>query len=165
MTTTERPSLEERYVTARNGSDVKTAAGMAAANSEEKDRVVLALLLWSVTYEGKTEQKRDLADKLGMHLNKRMARDRRLKGDAWKIAKEMLTWQLHGVCQPCEGRGYEVIKGTPSLSDNVCHHCHGTGKRPYPREAAHVWLAGELSALTSLASGELMKRLATSMQL
>lgn len=165
MTTTERPTVEERYVTARNGSDIKAAAGMAAVNSDEKDRVSLALLLWSVTYQGKTEHKRDLADKLGMHLNKRMARDRRLKGDARKIAKEMLAWQLHGVCKACDGRGYEVIKGTPSLSDNICHHCQGTGKRPYPREAAHVWLAAELGALTALASGEVMKRLAKAIEL
>jgi hypothetical protein len=165
LTTTDRPSVEERYITAKNGADVKSAAGMAAANSEEKDRVVLALLLWSVTYEGKTEKKRDLADKLGMHLNKRMARDRRLKGDAWKIGKEMLTWHIHGTCTACDGRGYEAIQGTPSLSDNLCHHCHGTGKRPYPREAAHVWLAGELQSLTALASGEVMKRLAKSMDL
>lgn len=166
MTTTDRPSVEERYLTAQNGADIKSAAGMAAANSEEKDRVILALLLWSVTFEGKTGQKRDLADKLGMHLNKRMARDRRLKGDAWKIGKEMLTWHLHGVCEACDGRGYEMVAGTKRhLSDNLCSKCGGSGKRPHPREAAHIWLAGELQSLTALASGEVMKRLAKSMVL
>lgn len=166
MTTTERPSVEERYLTAKNGADIKSAAGMAAANSEEKDRVVLALLLWSVTHEGKSERKKELSDALGRHLNDRKARSRRLKGDAWKISREMLAWHLHGVCEACDGRGYELVAGTRRhLSDNLCTKCGGSGKRPYPREAAHVWMAGELSALTALAAGEVMKRLNTRMEL
>lgn len=166
MTTTERPSVEERYVTAGNGTDIKAAAGMAAVNSDEKERVRLALLLWSVTHEGKSERKKELAEALGWHLNDRKARSRRLKGDAWKVAREMLAWHLHGVCEACDGRGYELVAGTQRhLSDNLCSKCGGSGKRPYPREAAHVWLAGELSALTALAAGEVMKRLASRMQL
>lgn len=155
------PSVQERYMTARNGSEVVTAAGWVA-QAKQHD---LALMLWGVMYEGKTSEKLNLADKLGQHLNDRMARDRSLKGNAWKIAAEMLAWHLHGVCEFCDGRKYEVIQDTPSLSDNVCHHCHGTGKRPYPREASHVWMAAELSKMTAIASGELMKRLAKDLDL
>lgn len=166
MTTTERPSIEEQYVTADGGTRVIAAAGMAAANSDEKERVRLALLLWSVTHEGKSERKKELAEALGWHLNDRKSRSRRLKGDAWKIAREMLAWHLHGVCEACDGRGYELVAGTQRhLSDNLCPACKGTGKRAHPREAAHVWLAGELSALTALAAGEVMKRLNTRMEL
>ena len=156
---TDVPTIQERYMTARNGSDVVTAAGWVAQRHE------IALMLWGVMFEGKTSQKVALAEKLGKHLNDHKARHNRMKGDAWKIAAEMLAWHLHGVCMECEGRGYETIQDTPSLSDNPCSHCHGTGKRPYPREAAHIWLAEELSRMTAYAGSEVMKRLAREMDL
>jgi hypothetical protein len=162
MTEAVKPDIQERYITADGPSDVVTAAGWAAQSNQT---VGLALLLWGVMYEGKTHQKLELAAKLGNHLNAKMARDRSLKGNAWKIAAEMLAWHLHGVCEPCEGRGYEVIKDTPSLSDNMCSHCGGQGKRPYPREASHVWMAAELSRMTAVAGGEVMKRLRVDMEL
>ena len=151
---TDRPTIVERYVTADRPNDVIGAAGMAAQTHE------MALMLWGVLYQGKTAQKHRLAELLGDHLNAAMNRDRRLKGDAWKIARMMLAWHCEGVCNPCEGRGYEVIQNTPSLSDRVCSHCHGSGKRSYPREAAYVWMEAELSRMTAIAAGEVMKRLA-----
>lgn len=162
--TTERPSIEEQYITASCAQPLIAAAALASIG-ESRERVALALMLWSVTHEGRSERKKDLAEALGKHMNTQMARTRRLKGDAWKIAREMLAWHLHGVCLECDGRGYEVIQDTPTLSDNMCSHCHGTGKRPYPREAAHVWMAGELAALTATAAGEVMRRLNVAMDL
>ncbi|MDR7094140.1 hypothetical protein [Hydrogenophaga laconesensis] len=156
--TKDRPTVEEQYITAEGGRPIIAAAALASIGENSK-RVSLALMLWSVTYEGRSERKKELAEALGRHLNEQMAQRRRLKGDAWKIAKEMLAWHLHGVCTECDGRKYVAIQGTPSLSDNLCPHCQGTGKRPYPREAAHSWLVGEIESLTALASGEVMKRL------
>lgn len=164
MTEDTAPTVDERYITARNGADVLAAASLAALG-EEREQVTLALLLWDVTYKGRSEHQKQLADLLGARLNRQMDRSRRLKGDAWKIAKEMLAWHLHGICTTCDGRGYEQIKDTPSLSSNICGVCHGTGKRPYPREAAHVWMAGYIATLTSIAGGEVMKRLSVRMEL
>lgn len=162
MIETAKPDIQERYITSEGGSEVVIAAGWV---SQSSDSAELALLLWSVTHEGKTQKKHELADKLGQYLNERMRTNRRLKGNAWKIAAEMLAWHLHGTCEACDGRGYEAIPDTPSLSDNICSHCHGTGKRPYPREAAHVWLASEFSRMTAVAAGEMMKRLRVEMEL
>lgn len=156
-----RASIVERYVSADGPSDVITAAGWVAQHDDH----ALALMLWGVMYEGKTSQKHRLAELLGDLLSRRMRHNRALKGDPWKIAREMLAWHCEGVCEPCDGRGYEVIQGTPSLSDNVCQHCHGSGKRPYPREASHVWLEAELSRMTAIAAGEVMKRLRVDMEL
>lgn len=156
---TDKPSVTERYITADGAADVITAAGWVAQRHE------MALMLWGVMYQGKTGQKHRLAELLGDYLNRAMDRDRRLKGDAWKIAKEMLAWWSDGVCTACDGRGYEIIKGTPSLSDRMCSHCHGSGKRPYPRDAAHVWMEAELHRMSSIAASEVMKRLASSMVL
>lgn len=157
-----KPSVQERYITAEGGSEVVIAAGWVSQSNES---VELALLLWAVTHDGKTARKHELAHRLGNYLNDRMGTNRRLKGNAWKIAAEMLAWHLHGICEECEGRGYEVIQDTPSLSDNVCSHCHGTGKRPYPREPAHIWLADEFARMTAVAGGEMMKRLRAQMDL
>ena len=157
MLSTDRPTVVERYLTADTGSDVLTAAGWVA------QRHTLALMLWSVMHGGQTSQKHRLAELLGDHLNRQMRRDRTLKGDAWKIAKEMLGWYCEGTCEPCEGRGYEVIAGTPTLSDRLCSHCHGSGKRAYTRDAAHVWMEAELGRMTAIAASELMKRLAKEM--
>lgn len=161
----EAPSITERYITG-TGKVVGTAAmACHVCHGDMAATTRLGVMLWGVMYEGKTGEKHRLAELLGDHLNRQMGRDRRLKGDAWKIAREMLAWHCEGICTACEGRGYEVIQGTPSLSDNICHHCHGTGKRPYTREASHVWMEAELSRMTALAAGEVMKRLRTDMEL
>lgn len=162
--TKDRPTVEERYLTANTGSEVLTAAALASIG-DEREQVEIALLLWEVTYKGKSEKQTRLADLLGNRLNREKDKTKRLKGDAWKIAKEMLAWHLHGICQRCEGRGYEKIKDTPAVSPNPCGDCHGTGKRPYPRDAAYVWMASYLGALTALAAGEVMKRLRVQMEL
>lgn len=162
--TTERPTIAERYITAFCGSEVVAAAALASIG-DEKDRVELALLLWDVTYKGKSERQKELAEKLGLRLKWEMGRVKRLKGDPWKIAKEILAWHLHGICTTCDGRGYEQIKDTPSLSNNLCHACHGTGKRSYPREAAHTWMVDYLGSLTAIAGAETMKRLRVNMEL
>jgi DnaJ-class molecular chaperone len=164
LTTTERPTIEEQYITAQGSQPVIAAAALASIG-EEKDRVELALLLWDVTYKGKSERQKELAERLGRVLKERMQRSKWLKGDPWKIAKEMVAWHLHGICTNCDGRGHEQIKDTPSLSNNLCNVCHGTGKRPHPREASHVWMAGYLSTLTTTAGAETMKRLRAKMDL
>lgn len=156
---TDKPSVTERYITADGPADVITAAGWVAQRHE------IALMLWGVMYEGKTSQKHRLAELLGDHLNRAMDRDRRLKGDAWKIAREVLAWHCEGICTYCDGRGHERIQNTPSLSSKLCSHCHGTGKRPYPRDPAYIWLVDELSRLTSIAASEVMRRLAKEMTL
>ena len=46
-----------------------------------------------------------------------------------KIAGNALKFILQPACPVCEGRGYDVIEGTSRLSDRVCNHCHGTGRR------------------------------------
>jgi hypothetical protein len=155
-----RPSVTERYVTADRPSDVLTAAGWVAQQHE------IAIMLWGVMYEGKTSHKHRLTELLADALGVARRKDRRLNGpDAHKIAKEMLAWWCDGVCEACDGRGYEAIQGTPSLSDTLCTHCHGTGKRPYTRDAAHVWMEAELSRLSAYAANEVMKRLAREMEL
>lgn len=167
------PSITERYTTARQTSDLSVspltsrspadvliASGWAAQENEA------ALLLWEVIYRGKSEPKNRLAGILGSQLNARMAKDRKLKGDAWVIAREVLAWYLHGVCQPCGGLGYEKIPGTPTLSDRLCPACNGAKRVALPQDSAsHTWMANYIESLTAIAAGQVMKRLASDMNL
>jgi len=48
-----------------------------------------------------------------------------------KLALAVASHWLHSACQPCHGRGSELIPGTPSLG-RTCKVCRGTGKRREP---------------------------------
>lgn len=163
--------ISERYSTARNTSNLKSdprttmsaadvlgAAGMAAQTHET------AMMLWEVAFRGKTSAKLKLLDLLEKRLVSFMFQIQ-LDGNPRRIATEVLAWHLHGVCQPCGGRGMSVIKDTPVLSDDLCKHCHGSGKIPLPRGDAHSWLAGEIGKLEALAARHVMRKLAADMDL
>lgn len=85
------------------------------------------------------------------------------------MARAVLAWNRHGVCQECNGHGYQVIPGSPSLSDIECKACHGTGKvllhkqfRKDHQDAA-LWMQGQIEAVQSTAGQAAMKSLAPSL--
>ena len=47
------------------------------------------------------------------------------------LANAVLIYWLYDICQPCSGRGHELIHGTPSLG-RACRKCGGSGKRHSP---------------------------------
>jgi hypothetical protein len=89
----------------------------------------------------------------------------RWKGDPRRIAQEVVAWSLHGICQPCGGRGFELVAGTPALSGRLCKHCGGTKKIALPRTDSHDWLHDYMGRLLSQAAGQVMRRLASDMDL
>ena len=165
--------IQERYNSARASSslrvcestryaptDILIAAGLTAQECE------LALLVWDVEARGKTSSKLALINELARMLSGYKTRSPiKFKGDCHNIAKEVMAWRLYGVCQPCSGLGYQLILGTPVLSNDLCRHCHGTGKIPLPRGQGHTWLVGEIDRLIATAAGVMMKKLATEMDL
>lgn len=151
-------NLKSAPRTTRSPADVIAAAGMAAQDNE------IAMLLWGVTFQGKATQKWMLVDALENKLAGKMFKER-WKGSTRHIVQEVLAWHLHGVCQPCGGRGYSAIKDTPMLSDDLCNHCGGTGKVPIPLDEAYGWLSDQLARLTAIAGGEVMKKLSVDMDL
>ena len=57
----------------------------------------------------------------------------RLKRSALRwMARRVLDYWLMDSCLTCTGVGYEVILGTPHLSDRACQECHGSRKRAMP---------------------------------
>lgn len=163
--------IEEHYIRARHASSLKQGANtrmgavdvLAAAGCAAQDNGT-ALLLWSVLFQGRAKSKHALVDALAHRLGFEM-RAKRWRGDARLIAMECVAWHLHGVCQPCGGRGYERVSGSPALSGRVCRHCGGSGKVSLPRGDAHTWLVDYMAKLTHMAGGQVMRKLASDMDL
>lgn len=78
-------------------------------------------------YEDALEGVRSLARNLDMRDRWRL-RPKRLR---W-MATRVLRYWLADVCPLCSGVGYEIIAGSPHLSDRACPACHGERKRPMP---------------------------------
>lgn len=163
--------IQERYETARNSSNLKSlertsfsdsdilaASGMAGQKNSD------AMLLWQVAFQDKTSAKLKLVEMLSERLMRQMLKHR-WTGNPRTVAMECVAWMLHGTCQPCGGLGYKVIPGTPSLSDELCGHCHGTGKVALPETYAHAWLSSYMQILTAVAGGQVMDKLAGDMNL
>lgn len=166
-------AIAQRYLTARSTSDLKlrrredpeqaaaevlTAAGMVAQEHEA------AMMLWEVTFRGKTSAKLALVDILASKLIGHMIRER-LQGDPRSISRAVLAWWLHGVCTTCGGVGHELVPHTIVRADEPCSACQGTGKLPQPQDEAFRWLADEMGELQSIAGGKVMRKLSVDMDL
>ena len=163
--------IQERYSVARNTSNMKSserttfsASDVIAAAGLTGQQHETAMLLWEVTFRGKTSAKLALVDRLERDLTMHMLKTGRV-GEPRKVSMAVLAWWLHGTCQPCGGRGYETNLGTPTLSDKVCRHCGGSGKVPIPQDAAFTWLVDRLQRFTAHAGGQVMHKLADDMEL
>ena len=155
-TALEAKNLKVDPLTSFAASDVLGAAGMAAQAHSD------AMLLWSLLFQNKTSAKLKVVDMLADKLTRKMIRER-WKGNPKTIAQEVLAWHLHGTCQPCGGRGYQLILGTPALSDRLCTHCGGSGKVKFPRGDAYTWLVDEMSRMIASAGGRVMAKLKVQM--
>ena len=156
--------IAQRYLMARNtsnlkseprsslsASDVLAGAGMAAQQHSD------ALLLWSVVYGGKTQQKMMLVDGLERKVSEYMMRNR-LKGAPRHIAMEVLAYYLHAKCMACDGVCHRIIEGTITREDEPCPVCRGTGKPDAPQDEAWQWLHRYVAELISIAAGRIMQK-------
>ena len=48
------------------------------------------------------------------------------------MAKRVLDYWLNDGCRLCTGVGYEIVRGSPHLSDRPCPRCRGTRKLAMP---------------------------------
>lgn len=104
--------------------NVLAAAGMASAVSPAY------LSLYRLKY---ISDIKELATGKSVFINwmRRAMLNRRIDAkDASRLGTQALHYWLNGVCPACEGRGRNVVPGTPSLSDKPCQRCDGTGAEP-----------------------------------
>lgn len=89
---------------------------------------------------------------------------------AQEMAKAVLTWHRHGTCQPCGGRGYLLMPGTP-VNGEQCPHCKGTGKinfdSNFPQAVRRLaqWASDQIEYGISNAAIEAMRRITPLMDL
>lgn len=158
-------TIEERYATASTTShlivdsehkecDVLVAAGMAG----QKHR--LALALWSFAHMPTITRLHTLRTEVERMVNRRLDTTGS-KGDARSITKAVLSWWANPACPHCSGRGYEKYHNAPALSDVLCGHCDGSGKRKVQCENQQVadWAVAELERLAAQAATHIKHRL------
>jgi hypothetical protein len=102
--------------------DIIGAAGLAASSNP------LHMALYRVKYlHDMTEL--DQSKRIFILWSRRIMLKRKLNpASANRIGVQALKSWLHDVCLSCNGQKYQVVPGTPSLSDKPCQRCSGTGR-------------------------------------
>ena len=191
MITTQNPdrvTAAERYAVATNSSDLTPVAGhcdadklIAAGWAASDPRRAAGLSLYRMSVAGNTQGLETVVDTMDGWLQGRMHRKgiRPMpKHQRREAVASVLRWWIRPTCGYCEGRCFELIHrdeatatGAGVLSGTPCQACHGTGRRPVEREVPnHLGktareLADELDRLVILVTGEMARRLNTSMNL
>lgn len=146
--------------TTYSDSDVLGAAGLAA---KRHPLAVQLMRLFAGDNHAAAEIVGTMSRMVHARAIKTNAKLRRVQAD--DMAKAVLAWYRDGICQACHGHGFELIAGTPALSDQQCKACGGTGKKPFDRQfKANTelarWLLAEVERETAKAGPAAMKALA-----
>lgn len=178
----EKAGIEEMYQTANNASnlrmdtrddaprgavDVVTAAGWSPV------RMGSALMRLHSEYDGGEQSQRRkgvtetdailMAGRLKtlpaviQHLTDQAALWAMEDGPA--KAKTLVLWWLDRQCKKCTGRKFELIPGTPALSNRWCQGCRGTGEAHLPHGPDGRRLAGYMDDCVQRARQSIKKRL------
>ena len=70
-----------------------------------------------------------------------------------------LLWWMDSMCHACHGRRWEVIPGTPTLSDRACPVCKGSGERPKPNGLETMAVVDYLNQCIYAARDSMRKKL------
>jgi len=120
-------AMQSHDLSAGHDVDYLTALGMAGANKRRASAVFRLVNSLDVSsYRDALSETVRLVRK----LNAKNGWTLQPKAQN-KLAKIALDYFFCPICPACQGRKYELIKGTPNLSPVACKHCAGTGlKRP-----------------------------------
>lgn len=89
----------------------------------------------------------------------RLRAEHRNMAEPLEKAMAALMWWLDSGCHACHGRRWEVIPGTPTLSDRACPVCRATGERPKPHGFETMALLGYMDDCVNAARVSMRKRL------
>lgn len=138
----DQPGIEERVGKALARGDMRQrpsyttcdldkVAALGIVGIEEK----LADAVFRLKYANDSTGYLDALDgvvHLARRLNMEMKWHVRRKKTLRRMAFRVLNYWLAPNCPICTGVGYEMIKGSPHLSDRTCPACHGERTRPMP---------------------------------
>lgn len=174
MTTTERPTIQERYssavrsknlvvdaLTTFSDTDVLGAMGLAG---KENPLAVALQRLFAGDNGAADEVVADLAKMLRGKAPRMQIKITEVQ--AADMAKACLAWHRDGSCHECGGHGVYVISGTKTLGAQECKACKGEGKRPFDREFHQSfrvlanWLVAEMEREQAKAGPAAMAKIA-----
>jgi len=139
----ERPSALERLSTAMSSSDLtfdpvhRTDLDYVAALSIASLRHSAAAAPLMRVHLANSPAALKTAYQSVLSLVKRMnlKKNWRLAGHSMHaVALNALSHHVDPTCPHCQGRKFELMDSSPTLSTKVCRHCHGTGKRPVQKK-------------------------------
>lgn len=172
-------NLKVNERTTYSDSDVLGAVGFAgkvmrcADSDRSRPGAPLAMALQRL-FSGDNHAAREIVELMTEAVwGKAFSEEIKLKRtEAEDMAKAVLAWHRDGICKPCGGHGYELIPGTPYMSERECPVCKGTRKvllhkqfRQLERLGLARWLLGELEAEMCKAGPAAMAALAPRLDL
>jgi hypothetical protein len=135
--------------------DVVRACGAVAVS------MPLGVSLWRLKYGG---DGRELAAVFEGLADK--ARRKGFEGDVAALVARVVRHWIDDVCHPCKGRGYELIAGTPMLSDVACGSCKGKGRTELQdADEAARWLQDTIASLERQVAAAIMRKLSDEIDL
>lgn len=141
-------NLEEKPLHQMGDVDMIRACGMAGVTNE------LGLSLYRLKYSGDVKEFPKVVNGLLT-----MVCSRWFDIDGNKTVTEVLSHWLDDICNPCRGRGYAVVPGTPMLGDVPCSACNGTGRVKLTSSDAARWLLDEIGRMEREIAVAIMHRI------
>lgn len=154
--------LRSRENTTFSDPDVIGAFGLAAKREPLGVSLARLLLGDNKAADDVVRQLAEMTRSKFHHLKQVQAED---------IARAVLAWNRHGVCPECDGHGYMVIPGSPTVGDVECKSCLGTKKVLLHKQFctehqdAALWMQGQIEDVQSTAGQAAMRAIAPSLDL
>ncbi len=143
------------HTTGLGDVDYIRAAGMVAQKNP------IGMALFRLKYSEIVEEAMFCRNEL---IKLMMDRRRLARSKAVSAVEKVLVHYLGDRCDHCGGTGYQLIPGTPTLSDTACPVCKGAGVvKLVTKSEDELWLQGQIAMMESEAAGAVMRKLRDSM--
>ena len=179
---TDPTSTGERYARASITSNLRVqghqcdadkllAAGYAQRGSERK---MLALRLYRMQTTGDRASLSTIVREANASLRGRLSRKGNRPMPAAQrdaLVVQTLRWWLSQRCDYCNGSGFDMMEGAPTLSMQECAACGGTGMTPLKRIIPHrllehaYWLVKEWDVMCAEVIGDMAALLRPELEL
>lgn len=174
---TERPNVEEMYVSAGNTSDLTVSAehqgdgDVLIAAGYLKYRLGGALMRLHSEFDAAARKRGDLTETdFRLLMGRLKSLTAVLEAAAqqaalWQAARPealalaVTAWWLDKTCRHCAGRKFQVAPGSPALTAKLCRHCQGTGEIRLPGGEMGKKLARFMDESVERARASMKKRL------